>query len=111
MAKTISAQGSYKNPDTKEDVYYDFDYLVIDSVKDSIEELGEDKVKSLVQRMLKIDANNVSREKSKVANGHSTRQPLSEEEKSKRKVQRGVDRELLAILKSKGLTAKDLANL
>jgi hypothetical protein len=111
MAKTIEAQGSYKNPDSKEDVYYSFDYLVIDSVKDSIDELGEDKVKSLVQRMLKMDANNVAREKAKTLNGHSTRQPLSEEEKSKRKAQRQVDKELLAMLKSKGLTAKDLADL
>ena len=110
MSKNITAQGTYKAP-TGEDITYDFNYLVIDSIEDAISELGEDKVKSTIQRMLKIDANNVAREKAKSANGHSTRKPMSEEQKAEAKQARQADKELLAILKQKGLSLKDLMNM
>jgi hypothetical protein len=110
MAKMIEAQGTYKAP-TGEDIAYTFDYLVIDTIQDAINELGDDKVKSNIQRMLKLDANNIAREKAKTANGHSARKPMSEEDKAQAKAERQANKELLAILKSKGLTAKDLANL
>ena len=110
MAKTIEAQGSYKAP-TGEDIAYSFNYVVIDSIEDAINELGEEKVKSNIQRMLKLDANNIAREKAKVANGHSTRKPMTEEQKAEAKAQRKADKDLLAILKSKGLTIDDLAKL
>lgn len=110
MAKTLQAQGTYKTP-AGEDVNYAFSYLVIDSIADALNELGEDKVKSSVQRMLKLDANNIAREKAKSANGHSTRKAMTEEDKARAKTARQADKELLAILKSKGLSAKDLANL
>ena len=110
MSKTITAQGTYKAP-TGEDVTYDFSYLVIDSVDDAIGSIGEDKVKSLTQRMLKIDANNVAREKAKVENGHSARKPMTEQEKQEAKAKRQADKELLNILKSKGLTLKDLMGM
>ena len=110
MAKTITAQGSYNAPDGKE-ITFDFSYIVIDSVQDAIDELGSDKVKSSVQRMIKLDASNIAREKAKVANGHSSRKPMSEEEKAHAKVERQADRELLNVLKAKGLTLKDLGSL
>ena len=110
MSKNITAQGTYKAP-TGEDITYDFNYLVIDSIEDAISELGEDKVKSTIQRMLKIDANNVAREKAKTANGHSTRKPMSEEQKAEAKQARQADKELLAILKQKGLSLKDLMSM
>ena len=110
MSKNITAQGSYKAP-TGEDVSYDFNYVVIDSIEDAIATLGEDKVKSTIQRMLKIDANNIAREKAKSENGHSSRKPMSEEQKAQAKQQRQADKELLAMLKSKGLSLKDLAIL
>lgn len=110
MSKMITATGTYKSP-TGEDVTYDFNYLVIDSIEDAIDSIGEDKVKSSIQRMLKLDANNIAREKAKVANGHSSRKPMTEQQKAEAKAERQANKELLAILKSKGLTAKDLANL
>ena len=110
MSKTITAQGTYTSP-TGEDVNFNFSYLVIDDVNDAIAELGEDKVKSIIQRMLKLDASNTAREKAKVDNGHSSRKPMTEEQKASAKATRTADKELLAILKSKGLGIKDLMNM
>ena len=110
MAKTIAAQGSYDAP-SGEAINFDYSYLVIDSIDDAVSELGEDKVKSCIQRMIKLDAGNTAREKAKVANGHSTRKPMSEEEKAEAKAKRSADKALLDLIKSKGLTASDLANL
>ena len=110
MSKTITAQGTYTAPDGQ-DVNFDFSYLVIDSVQDAITELGEEKVKSIIQRMLKLDPSNTAREKAKVDNGHSSRKPMSEEQKAQAKAVRTADKELLAILKSKGLSLKDLMNM
>lgn len=111
MSKILQAEGTYKVKDTGEEVKYSFDYTVIESVEDCVELLGEDKTKSLLQRMLKVDSNNLAREKAKAANGHSTRAALSEEEKQERKAKRGADRELLAVLKAKGLSLSDIENL
>ena len=110
MAKLIQASGTYKSPQG-EDVNYPFEYLVIDSIDDAIAEIGEEKVKSNIQRMLKLDANNISREKAKIANGHSTRKPMSEEQKAQAKIERQANRDLLAMLKAKGITAETLASL
>jgi len=110
MSKTIQATGTYKAP-TGEDVTYDFEYLVIDSIQDAIDTVGNDKVKSSIQRMFKVDANNLAREKAKTENGHSARKPMTEQEKSQAKAKRQADKELLAILKNKGLTLKDLMNM
>lgn len=110
MSKTITAQGSYNSP-TGESITYDFNYVVIDSIDDAVDTLGEDKVKACIQRMLKIDANNTAREKAKVENGHSTRKPMSEEEKAQAKQKRQADKELLSLLKSKGLTLADLMKM
>lgn len=115
MAKTISAVGTYNIPEGKpnagQEVQYNFEYIVIDSIQDAIDELGQDKVKSCIQRMIKLDANNNAREKAKASNGHSARQPMSEEEKAQAKAKRQADKALLDLIKSKGLTAKDLASL
>ena len=110
MAKNITAQGSYESP-TGEDISFDFSYLVIDSIEDAVASIGEDKVKSAVQRMLKLDAGNTAREKAKVDNGHSARKPMTEEQKAQAKAGRQADKELLAILKSKGLSLKDLMSM
>lgn len=111
MSKLITAQGTYSHPETKEDIVYSFEYTVIDSVADAIDNIGEDKVKSLVQRMLKLDANNVAREKAKSENGHSSRKPLTEEQKAEAKAERNANKEILALLKSKGITAEQLAKM
>ena len=111
MAKTLEATGTYKVKDTGEEISYDFSYEVIDSVEDAIEAIGEEKVKSLIQRMLKVDANNLARESAKVKNGHSTRQPLTEEQKAERKAQRQEDRDILKLLRSKGLSVEDIKGM
>ena len=110
MSKTITAQGSYEAP-TGEDISFDFTYEVLDPA--TIQELdaiyaGAGKC---TQRMLKLDAGNTAREKAKVDNGHSTRKPMTEEQKAQAKVSRQADKEVLAILKSKGLTLKDLMEM
>lgn len=111
MSKTIEAQGTYKVKDTGEDVSYEFNYSSIESVEDCIELLGEDKTKSLLQRMIKVDANNLAREKAKSVNGHSSRVVLTEEQKAERKVTRQADRDLLSVLKEKGLTIADIQGM
>jgi len=111
MAKMIKAQGSYSVKATGEEVTYDFEYPTYENLDSAIEENGEEEVLGDYLRMVKIDANNTAREKAKVANGHSTRQPLSEEEKAQRKAQRQADRDLLSLIKSKGLTLADLKKI
>jgi hypothetical protein len=108
--KELNATGTYKAP-TGEDITYEFTYPVIDSIQDAIDNLGNDKVKSTIQRMLKVDANNLAREKAKSENGHSSRKPMTEQEKSEAKAKRQADKQLLDILKSKGLSLKDLMNM
>jgi hypothetical protein len=111
MSSKITAQGSYNSPKTKQDVNFEFDYDVIDNVSDAISLLGEDKVKSLIQRMIKLDASNIAREKAKSENGDSTRKAMTEEQKAEAKAERKANAELLKILKDKGLTAQDIASL
>jgi len=110
MAKTIAASGTYTAP-TGQDVVYDFEYLVIDSIQDCVDTLGEPKVKALLQAKLKVDANNVAREKARVENGHSTRPAMTEEDKAQAKAKRQVDKQLLDLLKSKGLSIADLLKM
>ena len=109
--KEVTNSGSYTSKKTNQDVAYSYTYDVIDSVADAINTLGEDKVKALIQRMLKVDANNLAREKAKTLNGDSTRKPLSEQEKADRKIERQGNAELLKVLKSKGFTLKTLQDL
>jgi hypothetical protein len=97
MSKNITAQGSYTNKSGQE-VSFDFDYTAIDSVEDAVSLLGEDKVKSLVQRMLKLDASNTAREKAKSDNGDSTRKVMSEEEKAQAKAERKIKTQALQLL-------------
>lgn len=79
---------------------YSFTYEAFTSLDDALESLGESKVLALVQRMVKVDANNTAREKAKVANGHSTRQPMSEEDKAEKKAERATNKRLLEALKA-----------
>ena len=66
MSEVIKAEGTYKVKETNEEITYSFDYTVIDSVDDCIELLGDDKSKSLLQRMIKVDANNLRSEERRV---------------------------------------------
>jgi hypothetical protein len=111
MSSKITAQGSYTSPKTQKDVNFEFNYDVIDSTADAVNLLGEDKVKSLVQRMLKLDASNIAREKAKSDNGDSARKPMTEEQKAQAKAERKSNAELLKLLKEKGISAEDISNM
>ena len=97
--KDYNGNGQYTVKATGEVVSYEYDYTQMTSI-DDIEEYGTDKALSLINRMLKVDSNNQSREKAKVANGHSTAKVLTEDEKLERKEGRAKDRELLKKLKA-----------
>ena len=111
MSREIQAQGKYTHKESGQDYLYEFSYTAIDSVEDAIASLGEDKVKSLIQRQVKVDANNTAREKEKAKNGHSSRQPMSEEDKASKKAERQSNKVLLDALKAKGITLEDLAGM
>lgn len=109
--KTVTTSGSYKNPQGV-DVNYSYSFSEFENLTEAIAELGEAEVLKLVQRMTKVDANNTSREKAKVANGHSTRKVLTEEQKAINKADRHNAKALLDLIKSKGVTnVADLASL
>lgn len=107
------SNGKYNVKETGETIQYDFEYQVIDSVQDCIDSIdgGEAKVKSLLQRILKVDANNVAREKAKALNGHSSRKVLSEEEKAGKKKERALKKQLLDLIEAKGLSIDDIAGM
>lgn len=109
MSKTIEAQGEYKVKSTGEMVQYDFEYVAFDSLEEAIEQLTEAEVLKRVQRMTKVDASNTARESAKVANGHSSRKAMSEEEKAEAKAKRAQDKALLD--KIKHLSPEQLAKL
>jgi hypothetical protein len=100
MSKEIQSSGQYTVKETGESQSYTFSYNAFENIDDALEVLGEAKVLALVQRMVKVDANNTAREKAKTANGHSTRAPMTEEEKAEKKQARAADKQLLEALKS-----------
>lgn len=98
--KTVQSSGQYTVKETGAVVNYDYSYEAFESLDDALETLGEAKTLQTIQRMVKVDANNTAREKAKVANGHSTHKPMSEEEKAEKKAERQVNKALLDALKS-----------
>ena len=110
--KNLTTSGKYKAPNGQE-VVYNYTFPAFDSLQDAVASLGEAEVLSLTQRQTKVDHNNLEREKVRVANGHSTRKPQTEEEKARAKADRQANASLLAALKAKGIkTLEDLqANL
>ena len=100
MSKVINSSGEYTVKDSGETVQYQYSFTAFDNLEDCINELGEDTVLKLAQRMTKVDANNTAREKAKTANGHSARQPMSEEAKAEAKAERTADRETLKRIKA-----------
>ena len=104
--KTIQTNGTYTAPNGQ-DVSYQFEYPQFDSLQDALASLGEPEILKLVQRMVKVDANNTTREKAKVANGHSSRKVQTEEEKAKAKADRQQAKSILDLLKAKGIKNLD----
>lgn len=97
---TINTQGKYTIKETGASQEYSFSYESFASLDEALESLDEHKALALIQRMLKVDANNTAREKAKVLNGHSTRVVMSEEDKAKKKAERIVNKNLLEALKA-----------
>ena len=81
------------------------------TIDEAIQLLGKEKFLSCAVRMLKLDVANPLRESAKSLNEHSTRIAMTEEQKAQAKAGRQADKELLAILKSKGLSLKDLMDM
>ena len=106
MAKVIKSTGQYTAPDGKA-VAYDFEFEQFSDLQDAIAVLGEDGVLKAVQRMVKVDANNTTREKAKAANGHSTRASMTEEQKADAKAKRQSDKALLDAIKAQGVGSVD----
>lgn len=109
--KTIKTEGTYTAPDKVTEVTYAFEYAQIDSLQDAVDNLGAEKAQALIQRMLKVDANNTAREKARVENGHSLRKPMTEAEKAEAKAKRKEKDAVYAVLKARGLSLEDLENL
>ena len=105
MSKTIESQGQYTLKDTGEVIQYPFSYREFTDFNDLVATLGQDEVLKSCQRMEKVDKNNLAREKAKVANGHSTRKLMTEEEKAEAKAQRAQNKKLLEVLKAKGISS------
>ena len=107
--KNQTGLGEYKRKATGEVVSFQFTYPAFDSLQDAIDSLEEDKVFKLVQRMVKVDASNTAREEAKVANGDSTRVPMTEAQKAAAKEERQANKALLD--KIKALPAHERAKL
>lgn len=107
---TITTQGKYNAPDGSA-VTFEYSYPVLS--EDILSRLDSvyPGAGSLVQRQEKTDAGNTAREKVKAENGHSSRKPMSEEEKAEAKAKRNIEKEILAALRAKGLTLDDVKNL
>lgn len=102
MAKVITSNGQYQSPQGQA-VSYEFQYESFDSLQDAIATLGEPEALKSIQRMVKVDANNTAREKAKVANGHSVRKAMTEEQKASAKKERQTNAAILKALSEKGV--------
>lgn len=111
MSKEITAQGQYTVKDSGEVVSYDFTYTAFESIQDVIDAKGEAWALSLVQRQHKVDENNLTREKTRNKNGHSTRATMTEEQKAEAKSERAELKSIASVLKAKGLTLADIENM
>ena len=114
--RKVQAQGSYSIPkefdNAGAEVTFDFSYEIYDTLAEAIKELGgESKVLAMINQTHKEDSRNNANSAAKSKNGHSTRTALTPEEKEKRNLERKADRDLLKVLKSKGLSLKDLMNM
>jgi len=109
--KNLTGSGQYTVKDTNEVVNYSFTYPAYESLDDICEHMSEASLVKAINRIVKLDSNNPAREKAKVANGHSARKAMSEEEKAQAKVERQKNKAILEALKAKGLTLEDIASI
>ena len=113
MSKLIDATVSYSIPEAfdgaGEEITGSFQYLVIDTVQDGIDELGEAECKSLLQKSIKIKSANSARVKLMSENKHLAYKEMSEEAKAKMKADRIKKATAIKVLQ--GLSADKLAEL
>lgn len=97
--RELKTEGKYTVPkgfdEAGSEVSYAYSYPVYDSVQDAIDILGEEKTLRTLNRMAKVDEGNTAREKAKSDNGHSSRQPLTAEQKEALKAQRAQNKAIL----------------
>lgn len=110
--KNIDTIGSYKAPNGQ-NVEFPVTYPQFENLQDAVSFAGgEGEALKLIQRMVKVDAGNVAREKAKVANGHSSRKPQTEEQKAAAKAERASSKALLEALKARGIkSVEELSQL
>ena len=113
MSKLISATVKYTVPDTFDDagdeVNGNFEYLIIDTVQDAIDEMGEQECKKLLQKAIKIQSANKARVKLMSENKHLAYAQQTEEQKAESKLKRAKNAN--AIKKLATLSASQLAEL
>ena len=108
--KELQGSCNYKAP-TGETITTEFAYPVYDTIEEASAELGEAKVLGMVNQTKKEDIANTTREQAKVANGHSTAKKMTEEEKAVKKQERAANKQLIEVLKAKGLTLEDIQSM
>ena len=111
--ETKTSSVSYKVKETGENINVPIEYTAYDSVAEAIEEISEGKILAMINQTTKEDVGNNEREKAKVANGHSTRVLMSEEEKAEKKEARKVKKvatnsALQALADQQGITLDEL---
>ena len=111
--RMIPTSTSYTIPNSNEKVNVPFEYPDFNSnFQDAVEYFGgQEGATKALQQTAKEDCGNNSREKAKVANGHSTRPVMSEEAKAKAKAERQEISNLLKAARSKGISLADLKDL
>ena len=111
--KMIETSTGYTIPNSNEKVNVPFSYPDFQgSFASAVEYFGgEAGALKALQQTAKEDCGNNSREKAKVANGHSTRPVMSEEAKAKAKAERQEISNLLKSARSKGISLADLKDL
>ena len=111
--KMIQTTTGYTVPNTSEKVSVPFEYPDFgSSFTEAVEYFGgEAGALKALQQTAKEDCGNNSREKAKVANGHSTRPVMSEEAKAKSKAERQEISNLLKSARAKGISLADLKDL
>ena len=103
--RTVKGQGSYTRKVDGSDVSYDFEYRVVEDISD----LPEGEIIALVNRMLKVDGNNTSREKAKSVNGDSTARIMTAEEKEANKVKAKAGRDFDKALRARGINVSTMS--
>jgi hypothetical protein len=109
--RKVQAQGIYVRKATGEEVSFDFEYPVYDSIEDIKNTLGDKEGTADINRMAKVDARNTASAKAKSANGDSTAKVLTPEQKEANKVERKGLANLKAKAKAKGMSIEDLMEL